>query len=133
MQRNFDLGEIRRELAADSMAPVHAQVAEDRERFRRRREELAEGDVLAEEARLMNAAVPTSRWPAHLPGRRRWDVYAAQVEAAQRQEYEARREVQRLELEPEAEEGSELEQWDVKRREMHDLNALYEHLAKSKR
>ena len=45
----------------------------------------------------MAAAVPTSHWPAHLPGRRRFDEYGAQVGAAERREYEARRTMQLLE------------------------------------
>jgi hypothetical protein len=60
---------------------------------------LKQGELLEEEARLMAAAVPTSSWPAHLPGRRRFDEYRAQVEAAERQEYETRRTVQLLEYE----------------------------------
>jgi hypothetical protein len=79
------------------MSAVHAEVAQARERFRRRQEELAEADDLDEELRLIAAGVPTQAWPARLPGRKRLDAHVAQREAAERQEYEARRTTQLLE------------------------------------
>jgi hypothetical protein len=77
----MDLGAHRREHAGWSMAAVHAE-AEDRGRqFRERREELAQQDLAVEETRLIEAGVPTSRWPRHLPGAQRWAAYQ-QREAA---------------------------------------------------
>jgi hypothetical protein len=94
-----DLTDHNGQLAAMSMSAVHAEVASRRKRFDRWQEELKQEELLEEEARLMAGGVPTLFWPVHLPGRQRWDVYQAQVEAAERQEYETRRIVQLLEYE----------------------------------
>jgi hypothetical protein len=73
-----NMTEVNRELAAASMAPVHAEIADRRRRFEERREELAQQDVDLEEARLAEAAVPIQRWPRHLPARKRWEEFETQ-------------------------------------------------------
>lgn len=80
----MDITAHRRRSAAWGMAPVHASVARDRERWRQRQEELAREPIEREEAALLAAGVPVAAWPAHLPQRRAYAAMLARAEETER-------------------------------------------------